>query len=205
MPRCHGLGIVDEIDLEKVIPNQDLSIHDGAIVPLGKYKNQMIFWQIDAILQKHGCNLKTPYKDIPSEAIDEVMNGSLEAVRIDKSIVHTSSDYFVSFDGVVKYLTDVMSDDESAASQKWAAQFLATSVCPECHGNRLKKESLAFKVGDKNICEVANLDISELSEWLATVEDKLTTEQENCPRDIERVKDKGQFPFGSRSRLPLAQ
>ncbi len=183
-PRCHGLGIVDEIDLEKVIPNQDLSIHDGAIVPLGKYKNQMIFWQIDAILQKHGCNLKTPYKDIPDDAIDEVMNGSLEAVRIDKSIVHTSSDYFVSFDGVVKYLTDVMNDDDSAASQKWAAQFLATNECPECHGHRLKKESLAFKVGDKNIFEVASLDISELSEWLATVEDKLEPQSRKIAHEI---------------------
>ncbi len=183
-PRCHGLGIVDEIDLEKVIPNQDLSIHDGAIAPLGKYKNQMIFWQIDAILQKHGCNLKTPYKDIPGEAIDEVMNGSLEAVRIDKSIVHTSSDYFVSFDGVVKYLTDVMNDDDSAASQKWAAQFLATSECPECHGQRLKKESLAFKVGDKNIFEVASLDISELSEWLSTVEDKLEPQNRKIAHEI---------------------
>lgn len=183
-PRCHGLGIVDEIDLKKVIPNQNLSIRDGAIVPLGKYKNQMIFWQIDAILQKYGCDLKTPYKDIPDEAIDTIMNGSLESVRIDKSIVHTSSDYFVTFEGVIKYLTDVMNDDDSAASQKWAAQFLATSECPECHGNRLKKESLAFKVGDKNISEVANLDISELNEWLSTVEDKLEPQNKKIAHEI---------------------
>ncbi len=183
-PRCHGLGIIDEIDLKKVIPNPNLNIRDGAIVPLGKYKNQMIFWQIDAILQKYGCNLKTPYKDIPSEAIDVVMNGSLETVRIDKSIVHTSSDYFVAFDGVVKYLTDVMKDDESAASQKWAAQFLATTECPECHGNRLKKESLAFKVGDKNISEVANLDMSELNEWLSTVEDQLEPQNKKIAHEI---------------------
>ena len=183
-PRCHGLGIVDEIDLEKVVPNQNLSIHEGAIAPLGKYKNQMIFWQIDAILQKYGCNLKTPYKDIPEEAVDVVMNGSMETVRIDKSIVHTSSDYFVEFDGVVKYLTDVMNDDDSAASQKWAAQFLATSECPECHGHRLKKESLAFKVGDKNIFEVASLDISELNEWLSTVEDKLESQNKKIAHEI---------------------
>ncbi len=183
-PRCQGLGIIDEIDLKKVIPNPNLNIRDGAIVPLGKYKNQMIFWQIDAILQKYGCNLKTPYKDIPGEAIDVVMNGSLETVRIDKSIVHTSSDYFVAFDGVVKYLTDVMKDDESAASQKWAAQFLATTECPECHGNRLKKESLAFKVGDKNISEVANLDMSELNEWLSTVEDQLEPQNKKIAHEI---------------------
>lgn len=183
-PRCHGLGIVDEIDLQKVIPNTSLSIHDGAIVPLGKYKNQMIFWQIDAILQKYGCNLKTPYKDIPSEAIDIIMNGSLESVRIDKNVVHTSSDYFVTFDGIIKYLTDVMGEDDSAASQKWAAQFLATKECPECHGKRLKKESLSFKVGCKNISEVANLDMSELKDWLSSVEDQLEPQNKKIAHEI---------------------
>ncbi len=183
-PRCHGLGVVNEIDLKKVVPDETLSIHDGAIMPLGKYKNQMIFWQIDALLQKYGCNLKTPYKDIPKEAVDEILNGSMESVRIDKSIVHTTSDYFVAFDGVIKYLTDVMENDDSAASQKWAAQFLATTECPECHGQRLKKESLAFKVGNKNISEVANLDISELNEWLATVEDQLDPQNRQIAHEI---------------------
>ena len=183
-PRCHGLGVVNEIDLKKVIPDEKVSIRDGAIVPLGKYKNQMIFWQIDAILQKYGCDLKTPYKDIPQEAVDEIMNGSMESVRIDKSIVHTSSDYFVAFDGVIKYLTDVMENDDSAASQKWAAQFLATSECPECHGQRLKKESLAFRVGDKNISEVASLDMSELAEWLSGVEEKLEPQNRKIAHEI---------------------
>lgn len=183
-PKCHGLGVVSEIDLKKVIPDENLSIHDGAIAPLGKYKNQMIFWQIDAILQKYGCDIKTPYKDIPEEAVDEIMNGSLENVRIDKNVIHTSSDYFVAFDGVIKYLTDVMENDDTAASQKWAAQFLATTECPECHGQRLKKESLSYKIWDKNIAEVASLDISELDEWLSHVEEHMEPQQQKIAHEI---------------------
>ena len=183
-PKCHGLGVVNEIDLKKVVPNEKLSIHDGAIVPLGKYKNQMIFWQIDAILQKYGCTLKTPYADIPDDARDEILNGSVENVRIDKSIVHTTSDYFVTFDGVIKYLTDVMENDDSLASKKWAAQFLATSPCPDCHGMRLKREALSYRIWDKNISEVANLDISELDEWLSQVEEHLEPQQQKIAHEI---------------------
>lgn len=183
-PRCHGLGVVSEIDIKKVIPDDSLSIRDGAIVPLGKYKNQMIFWQLDAILQKFGCSIKTPYKDIPEDAVDEILNGSLENVRIDKDIVHTSTDYFVAFDGVIKYLQTVMENDDSAASQKWASQFLATNECPECHGHRLRKESLSYKIWDKNISEVADKDISELNEWLSEVEDHLEPQQAKIAHEI---------------------
>ncbi len=183
-PRCHGLGVVSEIDLKKVVPDDGLSIHDGAIAPLGKYKNQMVFWQIDAILKKYGCDLKTPYRNIPEEAIDEILNGSLENVRIDKDVVHTSNDYFVAFDGVIKYLQTVMENDDSVASQKWAAQFLATRECPECHGQRLKRESLSYKVWDKNIAEVANMDISELNDWLSEVEIHLEPQQAKIAHEI---------------------
>ena len=124
-PHCKGLGIINQIDLGKVIPDKELSIYEGGIVPLGKYKNQMMFWQIDAILKKHDCELKTPIKEIPDDALQEVLYGSLEDVRIDKEVVHTSSDYFVAYNGVVKYLRNVMENDESASGQKWADQFLA--------------------------------------------------------------------------------
>lgn len=183
-PRCHGLGAVSEIDLKKVIPDDGLSIYDGAIVPLGKYKNQLIFWQIDAILKKYECDLKTPYRDIPDNAADEILNGSLENVRIDKDVVHTSTDYFVAFDGVIKYLQSVMANDDSAASLRWAAQFLETRECPECHGRRLKKEALAYKVWDRNISEVADMDISELSDWLAHVEEHLESQQAKIAHEI---------------------
>ena len=183
-PRCKGLGMVNEIDMKKVVPDTGLSIHEGAIIPLGKYKNQMIFWQIDAILKKHDCTLKTPYRDIPQEAIDEILNGTLENVRIDKDIVHTSSDYFVAFDGVVKYLKTVMETDDSVASQKWASQFLAEAECPECHGQRLKREALSYRIWDKNIAQVANMDIVELKEWLDHVEEHLEPQQQQIAHEI---------------------
>ena len=142
-PHCKGLGVVDEIDIRKVIPDDKLSIHAGAIAPLGKYKNQMVFWQIAAILQKYDCTLKTPVKDVPQEAVEEILYGTMENLRISKDLVHTSSDYFVTFDGIIKYLKDIMESDDTSAEQKWAEQFMAPAVCPECKGMRLKREALA--------------------------------------------------------------
>ncbi len=183
-PRCKGLGYINEIDLEKVIPNRKLSIHEGAIVPLGKYKNQMIFWQIDAILQKYDCTVKTPVKDIPEEALNEILHGSLETIRIDKELVHTSSDYFVSFDGIVKYLRNVMENDDSSSGQKWADQFLAECECPECHGQRLHREALSYRIWDKNISELASMDLNELREWLDEVEQHMDHQQQQIATEI---------------------
>ena len=183
-PHCKGLGIINQIDLDKVIPDKELSIYEGGIVPLGKYKNQMIFWQIDAILKKHDCELKTPIKEIPDDALQEVLYGSLEDVRIDKEVVHTSSDYFIAYNGVVKYLRNVMENDESASGQKWADQFLAECECPECHGQRLNREALSYKIWDKNISELGNMDISELREWLEHVEEHLNHQQQQIAHEI---------------------
>jgi len=183
-PRCKGLGYINEIDLAKVIPNRKTSIHDGAIAPLGKYKNQMIFWQIDAILHQYDCDLKTPVDDIPDDALNEILYGSLNSVRIDKELVHTSSDYFVDFDGVVKYLRSVIENDEGGSGKKWADQFLAECPCPECHGQRLNREALAYKVGDKNISELAAMDISELYQWLDNVEEQLDNQQRQIASEI---------------------
>lgn len=182
--RCKGLGYVNEIDLSKVIPNDKLSIHDGAIVPLGKYKNQMIFWQIDAILHKYDLTLKTPFKDIPQDVVDEILYGSLENIKISKDLVRTSSDYFVTFEGIIKYLRTVMENDDSTAGQKWADQFLATTTCPECNGMRLKRESLSYKIWNRNISEIANLDITELKEWLDHVEEHLDKQQRAIATEI---------------------
>ena len=183
-PHCKGLGYINEIDLKKVIPNRNQSIHEGGIVPLGKYKNQMIFWQIDAILKKYDCDLKTPLADIPDDALQEVLYGSLENVRIDKELVHTSSDYFVSFDGIIKYLRNVMENDDSAAGQKWADQFLAEAQCPECKGQRLNREALSYRIWDKNIAELASMDIAELREWLDHVEEHLDNQQRQIAKEI---------------------
>ena len=183
-PRCKGLGYVNRIDLVKVIPDTSLSIRKGAIVPLGKYKNQMIFWQIEALLDRHGCTLDTPVKDIPEEAMGEILYGSMENVRIRKELVHTSSDYFVEFDGVVKYLQSVMDNDDSASGQKWADQFLSVCQCPECHGQRLNRESLSYRIWDKNISEVASMDIAELKSWLAEAQTHLTDRQRRIADEI---------------------
>lgn len=183
-PRCKGLGYVNEIDMAKVIPNPKESIRNGAIIPLGKYKNQMIFWQIEAIMQKYECNLKTPVEEIPDECMSEILYGSTEHVRIDKELVHTSSDYFVMFDGVIKYLRTVMENDDSASGQKWADQFLATCECPECHGQRLNREALSYKVWDKNISQLASMDIKELYHWLDEVENHLDEQQKQIAVEI---------------------
>ena len=183
-PQCKGLGVIDEIDLKKVIPDDKQDIHSGAIVPLGKYKNQMIFWQIDALLKKHNCDLKTPIKDIPKEAMDEVLYGSLEKLKIAKELVHTTSDYFVSFDGIIKYLRTVMENDDSSAGKKWADQFIAEAQCPECHGHRLNREALSYKIWDKNIADLAEMDITELKDWVDHVEEHMSEKQRTIAVEI---------------------
>lgn len=183
-PRCKGMGFVNEIDVKKVIPDTSQSIHDGGIAPLGKYKNQMIFWQIAAILDKYECTIKSPIDDIPQEALNEILYGTLGTIKIPKEQIHTSSDYFVEFDGVIKYLKSVMDNDDSASGQKWADQFLATCECPECHGQRLKRESLSYRIWDKNISELANMDISQLQEWLREAESHLDPKQKAIATEI---------------------
>ena len=183
-PHCKGLGYVTEIDLQKVIPNDKLSIHEGGIAPLGKYKNQMIFWQVDALLRKHDCNLKTPIKDIPKEALDEVLYGALENVRIDKELIHSNSDYFVEFNGIIKYLQATIDNDDTALGKKWADQFKTTVTCPSCKGMRLNREALSYKIRDKGIADLANMDITALKTWLGEVEKHLDEKQKRIAAEI---------------------
>ena len=182
--RCKGLGFINQIDMRKVIPDTKTSIHEGAIIPLGKYKNQMIFWQIDAILKNYGLSLKTPVCDIPEDAMNEILYGTLGNVRIDKDIIHASSDYFVAFDGVVKYLKNMIENDESAAIQKWADQFMAITECPECQGRRLNREALSYRFWNKDICQLSNMDISELREWLEEAEKHVDSKQQQIAHEI---------------------
>ena len=182
--RCKGLGFINQIDMRKVIPDTKTSIHEGAIIPLGKYKNQMIFWQIDAILKNYGLSLKTPVCDIPEDAMNEILYGTLGNVRIDKDIIHASSDYFVAFDGVVKYLKNMIENDESAAIQKWADQFMAITECPECQGKKLNREALSYRFWNKDICQLSNMDISELREWLEEAEKHVDSKQQQIAHEI---------------------
>ena len=183
-PRCKGLGYVNLIDVDKVIPDRNLSIHEGGIAPLGKYKNVMIFWQLEAVLEKYELTLKTPLKDFPEEAIQDVLHGSDERIKIKSSLIHTTSDYFCTYEGIVKYIQMMQEKDASATAQKWADQFAKTDVCPECKGARLNREALHFRIHDKNICELANMDINELYVWLENVTPHLDEKQQIIATEI---------------------
>lgn len=167
--KCKGLGLVNLIDMEKIVPDNTLSIYQGGIAALGKYKNALIFWQIEAICDKYGVTIKTPVRNIPEEAMDEIMNGTDERLQIKNESLGTSN-YFLSYEGVAKYISMQQESEASASAQKWAGQFIKMSVCPECNGQRLNKEALHYRVGGKNIAELSEMDISELSEWLNNVE-----------------------------------
>lgn len=183
-PKCKGLGYVNQIDIDKVIPDRKLSIHDGAIAPLGKFKNTMIFWQVAALLEKYEVDLKTPVKELPEGLLEEILYGSDERIRIKASVIHTSSDYFVNYEGIVKYIQMVQDKEASATAQKWADQFARTSVCPECKGARLNKEALHYRISDKNIYELASMDISELYDWVTKVEPFLSGKQKKIAAEI---------------------
>ena len=183
-PRCKGLGYVNLIDVDKVIPDRSLSIYEGAVAPLGKYKNVMIFWQIEALLEKYEATLKTPVSELPEDAINEILYGADERLKIKSSLIHASSDYFVTYEGIVKYIQMMQEKDASATAQKWAEQFAKTDVCPECKGARLNKEALHFCIHDKNIYQLSTMDISELYDWLMHVEEHLESKQRIIAAEI---------------------
>ncbi len=182
--KCKGLGEVAAISIDKVIPDRSLSIQDGAIIPLGKGKNSMIFWEIEALLDKYEATLKTPVSELPDEAIDDILYGSEERIKIKSSLIGTSSDYFTTFEGVVKYITMLQEKEASATAQKWAEQFACTTTCPECGGTRLNREALSYRIHDKNIYELASMDISELYAWLDGVEVHLDHKQQQIAAEI---------------------
>ena len=182
-PKCKGLGYVNIIDREKVMPNNELSIRAGGIAPLGKYKNSLIFWQIQAICEKYDVTLDTPLKDVPDEAIDEIMGGTDERLNIKTETLSTQN-YFLTYDGLLKYIEMQQSDDASAVAQKWAGQFYSRCQCPECHGDRLNKEALHFRVNGKNIAELAKMDVSDLAEWVADLKNHLTKQQWKIAEEI---------------------
>jgi excinuclease ABC, A subunit len=182
-PKCKGLGYVNQIDIDKIIPDRKLSIAQGGIVPLGKHKNSLIFWQIDAIGAKYGFNEKTPISDIPEEALDEILNGTNEPLNIKNGSLGASN-YFASYEGVIKYIALQNDSDASATEQKWASQFVKVTVCPECKGTRLNVEARHFRIHDKTIAELADMDISDLYEWSGAVEQFLSDKQKAIAVEI---------------------
>lgn len=181
--KCKGLGYVNIIDKAKIMPDMKMSIYDGGILPLGKYKNSLIFWQISAICEKYGVTVKTPLEDVPEEAIDDIMGGTDEHLEIKNETMSTSN-YFLSYDGLIKYIELQQADDASSQAQKWAGQFFSRVVCPECQGARLNKEALHYLIGGKNIADLAKLDISELREWMQGIKDVLNPQQWKIAAEI---------------------
>lgn len=182
-PKCKGLGYVNIIDKNKIIPNDEKSIYEGGIVPLGKYKNSLIFWQIAAICEKYDSSLKTPIKNLPEEALDDILNGTDERLQIKNESLGTSN-YFLSFDGLIKYIEIQQQSDASSQAQKWAGQFVTTDTCPLCEGHRLNKEALHYRIAGKNIADLADMDISELYEWVNHVEEYLSPQQRKIAAEI---------------------
>lgn len=181
--KCKGLGYVNEIDIEKIIPDSNASIYEGGILPLGKYKNTLIFWQIAAICEKYGVDLKTPLIDVPEDAIDDILNGTEERLAINNETMSTSN-YFMTYDGLLKYIEMQQSEDSDSQAQKWAGQFFSRVECPECKGARLNREALHYYIGGKNIAELASMDISELRDWMLNVKDLMTSQQWKIASEI---------------------
>ena len=180
-PKCKGLGYINQIDLGKIIPDMSKSIYAGAILPLGSYKNNFIFNQIAAICENAGYTLKTPVKDLPEEVLDDILNGSDIKIKYEGGV---SSNYFATYDGIIKYIEMQQNDDVSAKAQKWAGQFYSQIVCPECKGARLNKEALHYYIDGKNIFDLATMEISDLMQWVNQVESKLTSQQQAIAREI---------------------
>lgn len=182
-PHCHGMGHISQIDINKIIPNQELSIHEGAIAPLGKYKSTPIFLQINALCENYQYTLKTPVKEMPAELIDKILYGTNERIII-KSTIEGVSNYVSSYNGLAHYIQQQTELEASTSAQRWAEQFSHTITCPHCKGTRLNQEALHYRIADKNIAQLANMDLSSLQEWLTEVLPTLSNQQKQIGTEI---------------------
>ncbi len=193
-PRCKGLGYIHEIDHSKIIPDDRISIRNGGIVPLGKYRQGMVFWQLEAIARKYGFSLDDQIRDIPEEALQIILLGSDESFKLENTPLGSSSNYFLSFDGIVTYISQQKDESTSKKANKWAEQFIRTGVCPDCGGARLKRESLFFRIDGKNIAELAEMDISKLLQWFTGLEERMSSTQRQIARDVlKEIRSRLQF------------
>ena len=191
-PTCKGLGYINQIDMDKIVPDRKLSIEQGAIVPLGKKRNNVLFMQIDAILDDYNCTLKTAFEDIPQEAVDKIMNGTDEKLNL-KNAPQGYSNFFTNYEGILKYL-EMQQESDNAVEQRWAGQYSKQIKCPECNGARLCRESLYFRIGDKNIAQLADMDINELLKFLTDIEPKLSDKQQKIAHEIlKEIRTRLQF------------
>lgn len=182
-PRCKGLGYINVVDRDKIMPNPRASIHSGGILPLGKYRDSMIFWQIEAICTKYGATLKSPIADLPEECLEEILNGTTDRLAIRNATLSTSN-YFLQYEGLVKYIEMQQTDDAGDSARKWSGQFFSRAVCPDCQGKRLNRQALHFFIDGKSIADVAQMDITDLYKWTRNVESKLSPTQAVIAREI---------------------
>lgn len=182
-PRCKGLGYVNIIDRAKMVPNEKLSVHGGALAPLGKYRDTLIFLQIRAILEANGYTIKTPFCELSEEVVDEIFNGSTSVPRLADS-TYSGLDYFRTYDGLIKFIEQNADEDGTYQERKWSGQFATRCVCPECNGARLNKEALHFFVDDMNIAQLSALDIDALAEWASTVTSRLDSRDRKIAAEI---------------------
>jgi excinuclease ABC subunit A len=193
-PKCNGLGVITEIDIEKIVPDNTKSIQNGGIAPLGAHKNTLVFWQIEALGEMYDFTLKTPIKDISEEAMNAILFGTNERIQLKNSPLGVSMNYMMTYEGIIKYIDLQKDDNPSQKAQKWANQFVRENPCPECNGQRLKKESLYFRIDEKNISELARMDISELSQWLEGLENRLSERQQKIGTEIiKEIRDRIRF------------
>jgi excinuclease ABC subunit A len=176
-PKCSGLGIIPQLDMDKIIPDKSSTIYKGAIAPLGPYRNSVIFWQIEAIAEQYGVDLKTPIDEIPDEALDKILYGTSDRIQLKNTPLGENINYFMTYEGIIKYVESQQEESSSQKVQKWASQYVKETVCPVCEGMRLKKESLWFKIDGKNISDVAQLDLIQLGEWLSDLESRMSDRQ----------------------------
>jgi len=183
-PKCKGLGTIDEVDFDKIVPNPNDTIKKGGIAPLGKYKNSLIFWQLEAIGEKYDFTLNTAIKNISEEALDIILHGSSEPIRLKNTPMGGNTDYLLSFPGVIKYILDQQDNDTSQKARKWANQFIKNTTCNACGGWRLNREALHFKIADKNIAELSEMDLGLLFDWFKDIEKQLTKKQLTIAHEI---------------------
>ena len=183
-PRCKGLGYVSMVDVGKVVPDKSLSVRKGGIAPLGKYRQQMIFWQIGAILERYGCTIDTPMEQVPKEAVDEIISGTRDRLKITSDMTGLGKDIYMEYDGISKYIGQMQDAEVGTAAKKWAEQFNMTATCPECGGRRLSRESLHFFIADKNIADVSSMDLKHLYEWVQSLDELLPKRQKHIATEI---------------------
>lgn len=183
-PKCKGIGYVSAVDIHKIIPDDALSIYGGGIEPLGKYKNNVLFWQIETVLHKHGFDLRTPIRELSEEAITDVLYGYPEQIRLENKKLGVSSNMLYNFEGIIKYILMQEENTTSKRANKWAEQFISMVKCDRCNGQRLSKEALSYRIAGKNIAELADMELRDLYDWVCKTHDELAPKQQQIAGEI---------------------